>query len=128
MASVLRAAWAIVLSQYADSKDVLFGVTLSGRNCPVKEVDKMLGPTITTVPVRVSLSEDATVASFLKSVQSQATEMIPFEHYGLQNISRASGAAARAIDFQNLLVVQPMAQFEVHNNEVLGAQEVPMLV
>ncbi len=126
MATLLRAAWAICVSQYSDSKDVVFGVTLSGRNCPVPDIANIVGPTITTVPVRVTLSEDLTVSAFLKKTQGQATEMMPHEHYGLQNISKVSSEAANAIQFQNIFVVQPMSQFDVHHNDLLGSEEVPM--
>ena len=126
MATVLRAAWAYVLGQYADSKDVVFGVTLSGRNCPVLEVDKIIGPTITTVPAKVHLPDSGSVADFLQNIQGQATEMMPHEHFGLQNISRVSDEAARAVEFQNIFVIQPMSQFDVHHNELLGAEEVPL--
>ena len=126
MATILRAAWAYVLGQYADSKDVVFGVTLSGRNCPVLEVDKIIGPTITTVPAKVHLPDSGSVADFLQSIQGQATEMMPHEHYGLQNISRVSDEAAKAVEFQNIFVIQPMSQFDVHHNELLGGEEVPL--
>ncbi|EXJ85586.1 hypothetical protein A1O1_05951 [Capronia coronata CBS 617.96] len=124
MAALLRAAWAYCISQYADSKDVVFGVTLSGRNCPVPDIAQIIGPTITTVPVRVTLDDGVPVLSFLKNVQDQATEMIPYEHFGLQNIARVSTEAANAIQFQNIFVVQPRSQFDVHHNELLGAEEV----
>ncbi|KAI1626476.1 hypothetical protein EDD37DRAFT_349340 [Exophiala viscosa] len=124
MATVLREAWGFCLSQYADSKDIVFGVTLSGRNCPVADIGKIIGPTITTVPVKVTLSEDLTVSASLKRAQDQATEMIPYEHFGLQNIAKISEVAANAVQFQNIFVVQPTVQFDVHHNELLGADDV----
>ena len=33
--SILRAAWALLMSRCADSDDVVFGTTLSGRNAPI---------------------------------------------------------------------------------------------
>ncbi|KAF7512376.1 hypothetical protein GJ744_001944 [Endocarpon pusillum] len=124
MATILRAAWAFVQGKYADSQDVNFGVTLSGRNAPVLGIDKMLGPTITTVPVRIQMPEGQTVSEFLQQVQRQATEMMPHEQFGLQNIGRLSPEASRAVQFQNLFVVQPLTQFDIHGNELLDAMEV----
>ncbi|ETN41090.1 uncharacterized protein HMPREF1541_03025 [Cyphellophora europaea CBS 101466] len=124
MATILRAAWAYTLAQYSDAEDVVFGMTLSGRNCPVHDIAKILGPTITTVPIRVAVPTEGTVAEFLSTVQEDSNKMIPFEHFGLQNIGKISHEASRAVQFQNIFVVQPMAQFDVHHNELLGAEEV----
>ncbi|XP_044721303.1 AMP-binding enzyme domain-containing protein [Hirsutella rhossiliensis] len=124
MATVLRSAWAYVLAQHSDADDVLFGMTLSGRNCPVQGIDTIVGPTITTVPVRVSVPAKGTVVDFLKAVQQQATEMMRFEHFGLQNIANINQDTSQAVKFQNILVVQPMKQFHVDHTELLGAEQV----
>jgi amino acid adenylation domain-containing protein/non-ribosomal peptide synthase protein (TIGR01720 family) len=130
-ATLLRAAWAYVLAQHSDAgtdNDVVFGTTLSGRSCPVEGVTEMVGPTITTVPVRMGVpTGKVTVRAFLKTVQDQTTEMMPFEHFGLQNISNINADTAAAVQFQNLFVVQPMAQrFDIRPDELLGAEEVAL--
>ena len=109
MSMRVRAAWAMVLSTYSDSKDVVFAATLSGRNMPVAGIDKIMGPTIATVPVRIALpATDVLTRKYLKSVQDQSIEMMPYEQIGLQNIRRLSSEAQTAVDqIQNLLVVQP---------------------
>jgi hypothetical protein len=50
--TIIRAAWALVLGRYTDSEDVVFGATMSGRNAPVRDIERINGPTITTVPSR----------------------------------------------------------------------------
>ncbi|KAM3508552.1 hypothetical protein MY10362_001139 [Beauveria mimosiformis] len=103
----LRAAWAIVISQYTNSRDVLYGVTVAGRHAPVHGVEAMMGPTIATVPLRVRLDYSRSVGQVLAHVQQQAVDMIEFEQAGLLRISRVSSAARTACQFQTLLVVQP---------------------
>ncbi|KAL6163153.1 NRPS [Exserohilum turcicum] len=130
-ATLLRAAWAYVLAQYSDAgedNDVVFGTTLSGRSCPVDGITDIIGPTITTVPIRMGIpTGEATVRAFLKAVQDQATDMMPFEHFGLQNIANINADTAAAVQFQNLFVVQPMAQrFDIQPEELLGAEEVAL--
>jgi amino acid adenylation domain-containing protein len=105
--TLIRAAWAIVLSRYSESNDALFGALLAGRNVPIKDIATMTGPTITTVPVHVHVKPDQSIHSFLESVQNQAIEMMPYEHMGLQNIKRISRKTQEACNFQNLLVIQP---------------------
>ena len=106
-ASVLRAAWAIVLARYCDTDDVCFGMTVSGRHAPIPRVDEVAGPMVATVPVRTRLDPQCLVSRFLQDVQSQASSMIPFEQFGLQNISKAGPDADAACDFSSLLVLQP---------------------
>ncbi|GFF35522.1 nonribosomal peptide synthetase 8 [Aspergillus udagawae] len=125
--TILRAAWALLLSFYADSEDVVFGMTLSGRNGSLPGIDKIIAPLITTVPVRVRLPASLTVADFLRQVQKQATDMIPHEQFGLQNIANLSPECARAIEFQNLFVIQPASEVAT-TDFFLGCQEVDLPV
>jgi len=106
MATVLRAAWAMIVARYSDSDDIVFGVTSIGRNAPVEGIDMIIGPTITTIPIRVTLSRSQTLARFLADVQAQAIDSIPFEQIPMRKIKNLSADAALACDFQNLLVVQ----------------------
>jgi amino acid adenylation domain-containing protein/non-ribosomal peptide synthase protein (TIGR01720 family) len=105
--TLIRAAWAILASRYTSSDDVVFGATVTGRNAPVAGIEAMLGPAIATVPVRVRVYKDQTVAAFLGSVQQQATEMIAYEQTGLQYISKMGPGARHACGFQTLVVVKP---------------------
>jgi amino acid adenylation domain-containing protein/non-ribosomal peptide synthase protein (TIGR01720 family) len=107
LATLVRAAWAIVAYTYTGMTDVVFGATVSGRSAPVVGIETIVAPTIATVPVRVRIDPQQTIASYLQNIQDQATEMIPFEQTGLQEIARFSDSTKAACDFQTLLVVQP---------------------
>lgn len=107
---LIRAAWALLICQHCLTDDVIVGTTLSGRNGPVAGVGEMVGPTITTVPVRIRLVASQTVEDFLRQLQDQATEMIPHEHYGLRDIGRLGNEGQIACSFQSLLLVQPPSE------------------
>lgn len=109
ISTIIRTAWAIIVSKYANCNDVVFGATLSGRTSSIAEVEKIVGPTITTVPVRILLDPSRSVAEFLQEVQEQALEMIPFQHRGLANIRRINSNS----HFQNLLIIQPKADADI---------------
>ncbi|OJJ94691.1 hypothetical protein ASPACDRAFT_37457 [Aspergillus aculeatus ATCC 16872] len=117
--TVLRAAWAVVLAQRTESEHVSFGLTLSGRNAALAGINQVLGPTIATVPVHIQVRENQSPRHFLRAVQQQAIDMIPFEHTGLQNIRRMGDAAREAVDFQNLLLIQP-ASAPMDGSDFLG--------
>lgn len=105
--TLIRAAWALVTGSMTNSDDIVFGVTVSGRNAPVPGIDEMPAPTIATVPVRIRLERDQTISDYLETVQQQAADMIPFEQTGLQQIAKISPDSKQACMFQTLLVVHP---------------------
>ncbi|KAK8091788.1 nonribosomal peptide synthase Pes1 [Apiospora hydei] len=121
LGTILKAAYAIVLGRYTGANDALFGVIQTGRNVPIEGISDMIGPTITTVPLRIQLDNEVSVAKFLDTVQNQATDMIRFEHTGLQHIAKMSGECREACAFQNIMVIQPDNQL---GSDFLGAQSI----
>ncbi|KAJ3498097.1 hypothetical protein NLG97_g1389 [Lecanicillium saksenae] len=119
MSTLLRAALAVVISQYTGSLDVVFGATLSGRTAPVAGIDQIVGPTIATVPIRCLMQNDQTVSSLLKLLQRQSAQMMPHEQTGLQRIAKMSEDCNTACSFQTLLVVQP-EQDDFPNDDLIG--------
>ncbi|KAK2590970.1 hypothetical protein QQS21_011349 [Conoideocrella luteorostrata] len=110
-ATVVRAAWAIILSMRSrlsgQTRQACFAVTTSGRGTPLVGIEKMAGPTITTVPVLVELNMDQSIAEYLSQIHEQAISMMPYEYYGLSQIQKVSVSAREASRTPNLLVVQP---------------------
>ncbi|KAL7921576.1 hypothetical protein ACQKWADRAFT_327610 [Trichoderma austrokoningii] len=111
-ATIIRAAWALVASQYIGSTDVIFGETLTGRNAPVVGSEEIEGPMITTVPVRVQVDGDMSVSDYLQSIQEQMVDQIPHEHFGLQHIRKLSPDAFDACELRTGLVLHPSAENE----------------
>ncbi|KGO38965.1 Male sterility, NAD-binding [Penicillium expansum] len=88
--TLVRAAWALLASYMTNSENVVFGITKSGRTAPISGINEILGPTVATVPF-----------------YQQATDMIPFEQFGLHRIAKTCPEAQQACMFQTLLIVQP---------------------
>lgn len=117
--TIIRSAWAILAAQYTSSSDVIFGVTVSGRQADMRGVENCVAPTISTVPIAVSIDWGETVEAFLGRIQRQAVQITPYEQYGLQNIQRAHGNLGCGL-FQTLLVVQPVAEGKsLHEDSLL---------
>ncbi|XWW94242.1 hypothetical protein V2A60_002185 [Cordyceps javanica] len=102
LASLLRAAWAATVSSHTGGT-VLFAMPLSGRNAPVKGILDMMAPTVTTVPIQIKVDEKQSVHEYLAAVQRQASNMVPFEHSGLQHIRSMVGPD---INPQHLFAIQ----------------------
>ncbi|CAI7655936.1 unnamed protein product [Penicillium bialowiezense] len=119
VASMIRAAWGILIGSHSESDDVVYGSIVSGRNAPIANADKLFGPGIAAVPIRVKFPDNdtLTIREFISDVQDQSTKMISFEQAGLQNIRRVSADATAACDFQTLLVVQPFKEKHLSTEE-----------
>lgn len=107
MATLLRSTWALILSRETENLDVVFPTTLSGRSASVTDILDIVAPTITTVPVRISIDQAQKLSEYLMMVQQQSVDMIPFEHTGLQNIRSIT---QKSFDFQHLFVIQPSSE------------------
>jgi amino acid adenylation domain-containing protein len=105
--SLLRAAWALVVSKNVGSEDITFGATVSGRNVPINNIQDLLSPTICTVPVRVQLHGHMSVEEFLLAIQNQSIDAMPFENYGLQNIRKINLETQHGTRFETLFIVHP---------------------
>ncbi|KAL3963303.1 hypothetical protein ACCO45_000307 [Purpureocillium lilacinum] len=105
--TLIHAAWAMILSTHSGSDDVVFGATALGRQVPMTGIESVGGPTIATIPVRIKAEQATPVGEFLRRIQTQAAEAIPFTHFGIRNIRRLSLEAEMACQFRTFLVVQP---------------------
>ncbi|PGH02491.1 hypothetical protein GX51_04659 [Blastomyces parvus] len=105
--TVIRLAFATLLSWYMETKDVVFGVTVAGRGAPVPGIYQMTGPTIATFPLRTILNPVLSIEETLREMQEHATKLIRFEQTGLRRIRSYGEEASAACDFQTLLIIQP---------------------
>ncbi|KID95513.1 Amino acid adenylation, partial [Metarhizium majus ARSEF 297] len=104
---MIRAAWALLVGKMTSTEDVVFGVTLFGRNASLPGIEMIAGPTFATVPVRIKWNSNDTAVEYLKAAQQQATGMIPYEQFGLHNLAELSSETRQACGFQTLVVIQP---------------------
>ena len=88
--TVLQTAWAILLSQYNRQTDILFGITVSGRPTDLPGAAYTLGLFINTLPLRLHIDPNATLAACLASTQAQALTLQAYEFSPLLNIQRWS--------------------------------------
>ena len=108
-AIILRAGWALLLSKLSAAQDVLFGAVSYGRSANIEGIGRMNGPTITTVPVRVSVDRSSSVGNFLTSLTAQYAESLTHELVGVSEIRR--NLVENGIgncSFQTLFAVQSM--------------------
>ncbi|KAL7804796.1 non-ribosomal peptide synthetase [Trichoderma aethiopicum] len=112
LATVIRGAWALVASQYTASDDVVFGETLTGRDISLQGVEKIIGPLIATVPIRIRIDRATCVGEYLKAVQRAVLSRTPYQHMGMQHIRKVSQDAQHACEAGTGLVIQPEPEYD----------------
>lgn len=86
IATVMQAAWALALAKLTAQSDVVFGLTISGRNATVPGIENTVGPCVNVIPVRVKLDEKWTGVDLFRYLQDQQVSNMPFESLGFREI------------------------------------------
>ncbi|KAJ5379175.1 hypothetical protein N7509_012294 [Penicillium cosmopolitanum] len=86
VATVMQAAWALTLAKLSAQSDVVFGLTISGRNATVPGIENTVGPCVNVVPVRVNFAERWTGVELFRYLQDQQVSNMPFESLGFREI------------------------------------------
>ncbi|KAL7940311.1 hypothetical protein V8C42DRAFT_363200 [Trichoderma barbatum] len=106
LSTLCQAAWGLLLGKYENSKDVVFGYSLSGRNANLGDINDLCGPTLTTIPLRFDFQPDQSVASLLTSVKAKYDGIMGNEQYGLSNIARLGPDERRGCGFRTTIIIQ----------------------
>ena len=104
--TLIQLAWALLLSRYSGEDDVVFGATWSGRVATIKHAERVVGPLINTLPVRLRLSEAATVRGLVGALRQQHLATRPLQHTALGKIKAGSALAPFAHLFQTIVVFE----------------------
>lgn len=104
--TLVQAAWALLLSRYSGESDVVFGATRSCSYSSVPGADSMVGLLINTVPVRVEISGEKPLLSWLKELRSQWVAMRDYEHTPLVKIQRCSDVPPGKPLFESIVVFE----------------------
>jgi amino acid adenylation domain-containing protein/non-ribosomal peptide synthase protein (TIGR01720 family) len=105
MNTIVQLAWAYVLHCYSGERDVVFGATISGRPPEVPGIEAMVGLFINTIPVKLSIDPEATVADLLADLQREFQCANEFGYLALTDIQRQSQVPAGTQLFESLLVM-----------------------
>jgi len=120
--TLLETLFAILLSKYNDTKDIVFGTTVSGRAAEIEGVENTVGLFINTIPVRIRYDKNQTLESLLSQVMQNAIEAKAYHHYSLADIQNLTPLKTALINqlmvFENYPISQTKeeeAGFSVEN-------------
>jgi alpha-ketoglutarate-dependent taurine dioxygenase len=106
MNTLVQGAWGLLLSYYSGEKDVVFGATVSGRPADLAGVETIFGIFINTLPVRVQITPQVPLPSWLKELQAKQVEMRQYEYSPLAQIQGWSDAPRGRPLFESILVYE----------------------
>jgi amino acid adenylation domain-containing protein/non-ribosomal peptide synthase protein (TIGR01720 family) len=107
--TLVQGAWAIVLSQYSGSRDVVFGVTVAGRPAELEGIQQTVGLFINTIPLRVRVPAPNTrqsVMGFLGALLADNLVARQHEHLRLIDVQNASDVPRGQPLFNSLFVFE----------------------
>jgi amino acid adenylation domain-containing protein/non-ribosomal peptide synthase protein (TIGR01720 family) len=88
--TIFQLAWAVLLSRYNNTHDIVFGSVVSGRPAELEGVESMVGLFINTVPVRIEAEGNQQIADLLQSTQARALECERHHYHPLSEIQSLS--------------------------------------
>ena len=103
--TILQGAWAALLSRFSGETDVVFGVTISGRQIPVSGIDRMVGLFINGLPLRVK-TDDRNIADALDDIQLQQQQNNQYAYSSLADIQNWSDIPNGVPLFDSIIVFE----------------------
>ncbi len=106
LATLVQAAWGLLLSRYSGESDVVFGTTVSGRPASLSGVESMVGLFINTLPARVKISDTTDLLSWLGLLQQEYIEREQYSYTPLVDIQGVSEVPRNQLLFESLVVFE----------------------
>ena len=104
--TLLQLTWARLLAKNSNATDVCFGNVYSGRNLPIHDIEKIIGPCFNALPVRTTFGRRDTNQQIAKRLQDHNLAALSFQPSSLRRIQQSLGVS-RLFDTMLLLQGEP---------------------
>ncbi|WP_257139278.1 non-ribosomal peptide synthetase [Streptomyces sp. wa1002] len=105
---VVQTLWSLVLADMTGRQDVVSGTTVSGRPAELTGAASMVGLFINTLPVRVRIRHDETLAELVRRTADEQAALLAHHHVALARIQKLTDSGGPLFDtlcvFENYLV------------------------
>lgn len=106
LAELCYFSWALLLRNYLNREDVVFGTTLSGRNISVSGINQAVGLFINTVPLRVIISDNSSVEEIISNVRKSLVDRQDYEVVSQSKINQALNVDKNEPMYDSIVVVE----------------------
>ncbi|HSF45288.1 MAG TPA: amino acid adenylation domain-containing protein, partial [Chitinophagaceae bacterium] len=98
VSTIMQGVWARLLHTYTGNKNVVYGVTVSGRPDELTNVEQRVGMFINTIPLHSNVSDDQDVIVWLKQLQEEQLSSRYYQHTSLNDIQGWTGIQGDLFD------------------------------
>lgn len=121
--TVLSTALSLLLGSYTDSSNVIFGLVSSGRHLPLPEIERVIGPCFSTLPLSLDLSKMRTIQDVLLYVHGLELGQLEHGILSLRDILAAAGVSPQQKFFDTLFVWQKSLSSSQCKNQLVKVTE-----
>ncbi len=124
--TLVQGAWAILLGRYGGARDVVFGITVSGRPADLAGTESMVGLFINTLPLRIRISPQTPVLEWLQALMRQNAELRELEYSAPVDVHACSDVPRAQPLFESIVVFEnyPVERALLEARSVLGVKDV----
>ncbi|EEP76043.1 predicted protein [Uncinocarpus reesii 1704] len=116
--TVFQGALGYLLGEYHGTSDIIFGSVSSGRTIPVQGIEDMVGPCISTLPVRINMEDLRNVQDLLATIHNINRKALIHGLLPLRDIKAVSGVDPSTPLFDTLIVWQDTINENATSNTV----------
>jgi hypothetical protein len=106
LSTLVQGAWAVAVSRWTGSSDVVIGAAFSGRPAELPGVESMVGPCVNNLPIRVPVDAERPIDAWLAGLHERRERVSGHQWTPLPQIQAWTGIPWRLRLFDSLLVFQ----------------------
>lgn len=121
--TIVQSIWAILLSKYNNSDDIVYGYVVSGRNVEIEGVEVIPGLFINTIPLRVRFTDHLRYQDLVKRISSNTLQNGKHDYVSLAEIQNQcemkSDLISSLLVFENYPIDEKQLNEEILKNNDL---------
>lgn len=104
--TLIQGVWALLLSRYSSAKDVVFGITVSGRPADLVGSESIIGPFINTLPLRFEINPESSLWPWLQEIYAHNLRLRQYEYSPAGQVYQWSDLPGTLPLYESLLVFE----------------------
>jgi hypothetical protein len=104
--TLMQGAWSLLLARMTNQRDIVFGITTSGRSELKPGLESTVGPLISTVPLRVGIDSAIALSAWLRKIHRDQFDIIEHSASSLGDVHKWSDLPRGERLFDSLVVYE----------------------
>ena len=122
-ASIIYAAYAVLLQKYLYTSDIVFGTAVSFRGNTAKNDEKVMGNFINSIPLRIKEGENKTLREIVQGIHRDLIERNAYNHSSYFEIKQLQGLGPDEYLFDSVIAIE---NYPVNNRGEKGVGEIQL--